>query len=125
MGNLLLKKGMSAGEPLEGFSLQLIRRMLQPLALSSLIVFGLSSMLYCIALSREDLSYAYPFVALNYIFVTLLAWRFLGERVPPLRIVGLAIIFLGVLIFSLGRAAPREEASPTTVAAAQAPDPQP
>jgi hypothetical protein len=63
-------------------------------------------------LSREDLSYAYPFVALNYIFVTILAWRFLSEKVPPVRIAGLAVIFLGVLIFSFGRAPrPAEPAS--------------
>ena len=103
VGNILLKKGMSEGQPLEGFSLQLVLRMLQPLALGGLIIFGFSSMLYSLVLSREDLSYAYPFVALNYIFVTILAWRFLGEQVPPLRIVGLSVIFLGVLIFSFGR----------------------
>lgn len=125
VGNTLLKKGMSSGEPLEGLSRQLFLRMLQPMALAGLIVFGLSSMLYCLVLSREDLSYAYPFVALNYIFVTLLAWRFLGEKVPPLRIAGLAIIFLGVLVFSLGRTSPRPEASPAMEARDQAPESQP
>jgi|YNPNPStandDraft_1061719.scaffolds.fasta_scaffold12518_3 drug/metabolite transporter (DMT)-like permease len=125
VGNILLKKGMSSGEPLEGLSSQLFLRMLQPPALAGLIVFGLSSLLYCLVLSREDLSYAYPFVALNYLFVTLLAWRFLGEKVPPVRIVGLAIIILGVLVFSLGRTPPRPAATPAAEAREPAPDPQP
>ncbi len=63
--------------------------------------YGTSSLLYIVALSRLDLSYAYPLVAFSYVLVTVLAWRFLGETVPTLRWAGLAIIMVGVMVFAM------------------------
>jgi len=63
--------------------------------------YAFSSILYLLALSRLALSYAYPMVALSYVLVTILAWRLLDERVPAVRIVGLAVIMLGVVIMAL------------------------
>jgi multidrug transporter EmrE-like cation transporter len=65
------------------------------------VCYGLSSLLYVVALSRLDLSYAYPLVALSYVMVTVLAWRFLDETVPLLRWAGLAVIMAGVVVFAL------------------------
>lgn len=61
------------------------------------ICYGLSSLLYLVALSRLDLSYAYPMVAISYVVVTFLSWRFLGEPVPMMRALSLGVICLGVL----------------------------
>ena len=63
--------------------------------------YGVSSILYLLAVSRLSLSYAYPMVALSYVIVTVLAWRLLDERVSLLRAAGLAIIMLGVLVMAL------------------------
>jgi drug/metabolite transporter (DMT)-like permease len=62
------------------------------------VCYGVSSLLYLVALSRLELSYAYPMVALSYVIVAILSWKLLGEGVPPLRIVGLGAICLGVVI---------------------------
>ena len=68
--------------------------------LGGFLAYGASSLLYLFVLSRLDVSYAYPMVALNYIFVTILAWLILKESVPVVRILGLAIIFVGVIVFA-------------------------
>ncbi len=49
-------------------------------------------------LSRMDLSYAYPFLALNFVLVTFVAQVGLGEVVPSLRWVGVSIICAGVVL---------------------------
>ena len=81
------------------------------LVLGGFACYGVSSILYMLALSRLDLSYAYPMVAFSYVLVVTLAWRLLDEPVPALRIVGLAVIMLGVLVVALSyaRKAPTDQ----------------
>ena len=71
------------------------------------VAYGVSSLLYLFVLSRLDVSYAYPFVAINYVFVTFLAWLILKETVPTLRLVGLAIICTGVLVLAVSYRGPQ------------------
>ncbi len=75
--------------------------------LAGFVAYGVSSLMYLFVLSRLDVSYAYPFVAINYVFVTFLAWLVLKETVPTLRLVGLAIICMGVLVLSVSYKAPQ------------------
>lgn len=65
------------------------------------LCYGASSLLYLVALSRLELSYAYPMVALSYVIVTFLSWKLLNESVPGIRIAGLAAICVGVIIVAL------------------------
>lgn len=79
--------------------------------------YGVSSLFYLMALSRLDLSYAYPMIALGYVIVTFLSWQFLHEQVPAMRVLGLAIIILGVVVLALtyGHTHARAEASPPSI----------
>lgn len=100
VGQICLKSGLLAmGQKLALFEV-LTAMFRNWLVLGGFVAYGVSSVLYLFVLSRLDLSYAYPMIALNYIFVTILAWLILKEIVPPMRIVGLAIIFLGVVVFA-------------------------
>lgn len=65
------------------------------------LCYGVSSLIYLIALSRLPVSYAYPMVALSYVIVTFLSWRLLHETVPLARALGLAVICAGVIIVAL------------------------
>jgi drug/metabolite transporter (DMT)-like permease len=86
------------------------------LVLSGFACYGVSSILYLLAISRLDVSYAYPMVALSYVMVAVVAWRLFDESIPPLRVVGLVVIMLGVLLMALSRV--RE--TPTDQGAGQA-----
>lgn len=99
-GQIALKTGLNLlGE--KPSPLVVLRSILTPYVFLGFVCYGLSSLLYLIAISRLDLTYAYPMVALSYVIVTFLSWRYLGETVPALRVGGLAIICVGVLVVAL------------------------
>jgi drug/metabolite transporter (DMT)-like permease len=60
---------------------------------------------YLFALSRADLSFVLPITAIDYLLTALIAGLVLGERPPPVRWAGIALIALGVaLVLSSPRA---------------------
>ncbi len=82
-----------------------------PLILLGFLCYGVSSMFYLMSLNKLDLSYAYPLIALSYVIVVVLSWKYLGEALPPLRIVGLGVVLVGVLL--LGLSYPKAQAAKT------------
>ena len=52
-------------------------------------------------ISRAPLSLAYPILAMSYFVVVMEAWLFLGEQVTWQHWLGVAIIFVGVVIVGL------------------------
>ena len=54
------------------------------------------------ALSRVDISFAYPFLAVGYVIVSLLAWQWLGENITQSRLLGMVIIIIGITVLSRG-----------------------
>ncbi len=69
-----------------------------PLVLLGLFLYAISASAWIIVLSRVDLSYAYPFVALNFVLITIVSRLFLSETVPSLRWIGIGVICLGILL---------------------------
>jgi len=55
---------------------------------------------WILVLSKSDMSYATPITSLSYVTVALGSFLFLGERIPPLRMGGIAVILLGVWYLS-------------------------
>ncbi len=47
-------------------------------------------------LDHADLSFAKPFTSLSYVTVSLLSVFYLGERIDPMQVVGIAIVVGGV-----------------------------
>lgn len=87
-----------------------------PYVFSGFVLYAVSSLFYLIALSRLELSFAYPFVALSFVIVLLLSWMLLHEQLPPLRVVGVAFIVIGVLTVAgsyRAEAKPEAAVSPT------------
>lgn len=69
------------------------------------IVVGLLSLfvgttIYLSALSKSELSYAYPILSLGYIFVALASMFFLGEHLSVIRWAGIFTICIGVFLMS-------------------------
>lgn len=69
-----------------------------PLVVLGLCFYAIGALAWIAVLSRLDLSVAYPFLALNFVLVTLVARFFLGESVPPLRWLGILVIIGGILL---------------------------
>lgn len=70
----------------------------EPMVLIGLACYVLAALAWIAALTRLDLSVAYPFLALNFVLVALSSWLILGETVPPLRWLGILVICAGILL---------------------------
>jgi drug/metabolite transporter (DMT)-like permease len=72
--------------------------------LGGLACWTASTLLWLLVLQRERLSFAYTLTSLNYVLVPLAARFVLGERLGGIRMVGMALIALGVGVTVAGRA---------------------
>lgn len=65
-------------------------------------LYALGTLLFIPALKGGDLSVLYPFVALTYVWVSLLSVKFLGEKMNKVKWFGIALIIIGVTFIGLG-----------------------
>lgn len=99
---LLLKAGTNAVGVFE-FSSSNILPVGMKLATEPHIVGGIgcyviSVVVWILALSRIEVSIAYPLLSIGYVVNALAAWYLFGEAVTPLRISGIGVIILGVYL---------------------------
>lgn len=103
-GQLLLKKGMSTMGPLTITADQILNILWRigtnPYVVIGLFVYVCGTVFWLAALSRVDLSFAYPFASLSYIVMIVGGWQLFGERLDVWRIVGSLTIMAGVLLVS-------------------------
>lgn len=67
-----------------------------------LFLYGVSIIIYMVVLQLEELTVIYPLVAMGYIWTTILAVRYLGDKMNVWKYLGLFGIVLGVMFISLG-----------------------
>jgi len=103
-GQVLLKKGMGSMGPLT-LSVNQLGSILWRMATNPYVVFGLgvymlSTIFWLTALSRVNLSYAYPFASLSYIVMLVVSWQLFKEDISSLRLLGSLVIGIGVFLIS-------------------------
>jgi multidrug transporter EmrE-like cation transporter len=98
--NVVLKaRATSLGGNVSDSSLTYVLSMARdPWVWSAAVATGVGMLLSVIALRQLELSVAQPIFSLIFVLVPLAAVFFLGEQLPPLRIVGLVLIFVGVVL---------------------------
>lgn len=98
VGQLVLKAGMNS---LGGVQLSvdtLLKMATNPLLIVGIAIFGISTLLWLLALSKADLSFAYPFLSLIYIAVLFGGAVLFKEAITLPRVLGFAVIVTGVWI---------------------------
>jgi multidrug transporter EmrE-like cation transporter len=105
LGNTVLDKGMKDIGSIDVSSRAGIWTGALHILTSGTIWLGVLCMLlfmicHMLVLSWADYSFVMPFSAVSYAVVPLLGYLWLGESVPPIRWVGIALIVLGVLLVS-------------------------
>lgn len=104
IGQLLLKKGMSTLGPLTISPNQLIpvvwSMVTNPFVVVGLSIYVIGTFFWLAALSRVDLSFAYPFASLSYVVMLIGSWLIFHEDITLLRIVGTITIIIGVILIS-------------------------
>ncbi len=104
VGQILLKKGMGGMGPLTlslGKLGELLWRMgTNPYVIAGLAIYVTGTVFWLVALSRVDLSYAYPFASLSYVVMLVAAWLLFKEDLSLMRLAGTAVVIFGVLLIS-------------------------
>jgi drug/metabolite transporter (DMT)-like permease len=104
VGQILLKKGMGSMGPLT-LTLNQLGNVLWRIGTNPYVIVGLAiyvsgTVFWLTALSRVDLSYAYPFASLSYIVMLAASWLLFKEHITPLRLMGSLVVCLGVFLIS-------------------------
>ena len=103
VAQLLLKLGMvnaayaraSAAQDWAGMAQAAL---LNPLVIGGLALFFGSALVWLMVLAKADLSYAYPFVGLGFIFSLAIGYFVLQEPVTLQRLAGTVLIALGAVL---------------------------
>lgn len=104
-GQTLLKIGMKNIGKIDNVSLANIAALAWQMGtnvyvFSGLALFVIGTFIWLVLLSRLDLSFVYPFGALQYVFIFLISYFLLGEQIKAGRIVGVGIILVGIYVIT-------------------------
>ncbi len=99
---LLLKAGANSVGPVSLTTDSLvsasIRFATEPHILGGLVCYAISVVVWIIALTRVEVSVAYPMLSIGYVVNAAAAWALFNEQVTPMRMLGIGIIVIGVWI---------------------------
>lgn len=69
-----------------------------PSSLGGVVLYFLSAVTWSYLLTKLEISFVQPILALTYVLTPILAILFLGEHVPPMRWIGILVIICGVAL---------------------------
>lgn len=103
ISQLLTKAGLNALGNLDlshGFTSFYLKIFLSPWVILGVVAYTIAGFFWLYSLTKVDLSFAYPFLALSYVLILLFSRVFFYESVSPLRWAGVLVICLGVILVS-------------------------
>lgn len=105
-GQLVIKWRVVGFSPSKGGLLSklpmVIQLLFNPWIISAFIAAFGASLCWMLAMSKLDLSKAYPFMALNFLVVCLLAVPLFNESFNTTKAIGLVVVVAGLVILSQG-----------------------
>ena len=105
-GQLVLKWRISKFGPLPSGLLEklqfLISLLFDPVIFSGLAAAFLAALAWMAAMTKFELSHAYPFMSLNFVVVLLLSGWLLSEPVTLQKALGVGLIVLGTVVAARG-----------------------
>ncbi len=70
----------------------------EPHIITGLACYVVSVVVWIMALSRVEVSIAYPMLSIGYVVNAIAAWYLFGEAVTVMRLTGIGFIIIGVFI---------------------------
>ncbi len=105
-GQIVIKWRMSIKGGLPDGTLEkiifLVTNLFDPWIMSGLFGAGIAALAWMAAMTKLDLSHAYPFVSITFPAVVILSYFFFNEPLSIHKIIGLALIVVGVITTSQG-----------------------
>jgi multidrug transporter EmrE-like cation transporter len=99
---LLLKAGTNAVGAFEYSAANIVpvgwKLATEPHIVGGLACYVVSVVVWIMALSRVEVSIAYPLLSVGYVVNAIAAYYLFGETVTPMRLTGIAVIIVGVWI---------------------------
>lgn len=95
----------SAGELPPGFTDKIeyvVNLLVNPWVFSGIIATFLAGVAWMLAMTRFEISYAYPFVGLNFVLIILLSALLFGEGLSIYKLIGTSLIVAGVAVVAAG-----------------------
>ena len=109
LGQVFLKLGMREVGEVTFFELRyntfsiLLTMLSNPWIIIAIPLYAGGFILWLIILSKFNLSFAYPFLALSFIMVPLAATIIIGENISIMRWAGILVIFSGVVLIGFSK----------------------
>jgi multidrug transporter EmrE-like cation transporter len=102
---LIMKWRMSSIELDQGASIQgkflfAIGMLSDPFIIISIVLTLFSGLSWMLAMTKFDISYAYPFTALGFVIILASSHFLFGEEIVMTKIIGVSFIVLGIYIIS-------------------------
>lgn len=101
LGQIALKSGANVFREVsieELLTKRLLALLTEKNIMLGVVLYGISAVLWILALTKKELSYAYPLIGVGYILVVGFSILFLGEEVTWLRWLGVILIVIGVIL---------------------------
>lgn len=101
--NILIKLGAGRLDAVKGqaLSLAIPKLLTNYFLMAGLFLFALNVIFYIIALSKINLSIAYPIMtAGGFLLITLFSFFYLKENVTILQVVGIAFVAIGITLIA-------------------------
>jgi len=99
---LLLKAGTNSVGVFEFSSSNIlpvgVKLATEPHIVGGIGCYVISVVVWILALSRVEVSIAYPLLSIGYVVNAVAAWYLFGEAVTPMRLVGIGVIIVGVYL---------------------------
>lgn len=77
-----------------------VRLATEPHIIGAIVCYALSVVIWTLALSRVQVSVAYPLLSMGYVVNAVAAWWLFNESINPAKVAGISVIILGVVIIS-------------------------
>jgi multidrug transporter EmrE-like cation transporter len=102
IAQLLLKAGTNAVGHFEFSAANAVpvgvKLALEPHILGGMVCYVVSLIVWIMALSRVEVSIAYPMLSIGYVVNAVAAWYLFGEAVGGMRLAGIGFIIIGVYL---------------------------
>lgn len=101
IGQISWKLGMNSLGDLTTYSfVTLLMMILNPYIFLGFVLYGLGTIFWLLALSKNDLSFTYPFISLTYILILILSNIILKESIGINKLAGTILIVIGLIIIT-------------------------
>ena len=97
VAQILFKIGLTRPEPV---ATGLAGTFLSPPIVGGLALYGIGTLVWLTALSRVEVSQAYPFVGLGFVLTALLGHYMFGDNLSLSRVAGVLLVIVGIIIIA-------------------------